>query len=63
MQNGLNIQSENLLIELESFKKSDTWHCSEEFWAVLELCLIEFEKKLFLTNKLRLPKYSSLHTK
>ena len=42
---------ENLLLELENFEEMTTSNCNSDFCAVLESSLVEFEKRLFLTQK------------
>ena len=61
--NGSSIRSENCPIELENFKESNGLSHSAKSCAILELYLVEFEKRLFLTQKWHLSIYLSLHSK
>ena len=48
--NGSSIRSETPLIELKTFKESSALNHNAEFWVVLELCLIKFEKRQFFNS-------------
>ena len=53
--NGSSIRSENLVIELESFKESDAPNQIEHFCVFWKLCIVKLEKKSsFLTFKLHI---------
>ena len=61
--NGWNIRAKNLLIKLENSKESNVSNRKAISRSNWKLCLVKFEKKLFLSQKWHLPTYSSSHTK
>ena len=52
MLNGSSIRSENLWAKLESFKDSNALNYNADSSAILELCLVEFEKRLFFNSQM-----------
>ena len=49
--NESSIQSENLLVDLESFNESSASNDNANFYTALELFFVKFDKRLFLKSK------------